>query len=150
MPDLVTHTASAYFFMRSRRFRTVRLFFYIGVLLPDLLSRPFHILNPKWQPFTLAVHTPVFMFVFCLLFAELFSPPLRREVRLYTFAGSLLHFGLDLLQRHIGSGYFWLYPFSWNSFEWGLFGPEASVSFVPLWIIIILISEWVIRRQSRF
>ncbi|MDZ7369938.1 MAG: hypothetical protein ONB12_02060, partial [candidate division KSB1 bacterium] len=60
-------------------------------------------------------------------------------------AGVFCHFLLDLLQRHIGSGYFWFFPFSWKSFEWGLFWPEDSIKWIHIWLILILAAEAVVR-----
>ena len=147
MPDLVTHMAAAYFIVRSSRFRRYRIFFYLGTILPDLLSRPIHILRPQWYFFSIAVHTPLFILVCCLLTAELFPSFRRRTVFGYLFVGVLLHFLLDLLQRHLGDGYYWLFPFSWQTFEFGLFWPESSLAFIPLWAAIILLIEWAFYRR---
>ncbi|MDZ7315953.1 MAG: zinc dependent phospholipase C family protein [candidate division KSB1 bacterium] len=145
MPDLITHAVSVYPFCKLRHFKRYRLFLLIGVLLPDLLGRPIHILFPRLMPYTLAVHTPVFMIVFILLLAEFFEKGERALVIKFTAAGVLCHFILDMLQRHIGSGYFWFFPFSWKSFEWGLFWPEDSIKWIPLWLILILAAEAVVR-----
>jgi hypothetical protein len=149
MPDLVTHTAAAYFAMRSPRFQQLRVLFYLGTILPDLLSRPLHILWPQMLFFTVAIHTPIFMVVFCLLLTEFFAPPMRRTVFAYLYAGVILHFLLDALQRHLGDGYYWLFPFSWKSFELGLFWPETSVACIPLWLMMIFMMEGVIRLRRK-
>lgn len=149
MPDLVTHVASAYFVVRSPRFRRYRIFFYLGTILPDLLSRPIHIMRPQWYAFSIAVHTPLFMLVSCLLLAELFPSFRRRTVFGYTFSGTLLHFLLDMLQRHLGDGYYWLFPFSWQSFELGLFWPESSSALIPIWMAAISMIEWGLYRRRK-
>lgn len=148
MPDLVTHTFSAYLLGYHRVLRDVRWLFYFAVLLPDLITRPIYILRPQWLDFTVAMHTPIFMVFVCLLLAELFDETLRKPARRALLAGCGLHFLLDLLQRHLASGYFWLFPFSWKSFEVGLFWPEATLPLVPVWILAMVCFE-VIRHLRR-
>ncbi|MBN2357032.1 hypothetical protein JXO59_13025 [candidate division KSB1 bacterium] len=150
MPELVTHAFSAYFLGYHRWFRPVRWIFYFAVLLPDLLSRPLYILRPQWVGYTVAVHTPIFAFGVCLLLAELFAASIRNRVRWALLSGCALHFLLDLFQRHLESGYIWLFPFSWESFEIGLFWPEAPLRLVPIWIGLMILFEliwW--QRQKR-
>jgi hypothetical protein len=149
MPDLVTHTAAAYFLVRSPRFQRFRVLFYLGTILPDLLARPLHILWPQLLFYTLAVHTPIFMLIFCLMLSEFFAQPLRRTVFAYLYAGVVLHFLLDALQRHLGDGYYWLFPFSWKSFEIGLFWPETSVTYIPLWLLLIVTVEGVLWARRK-
>jgi len=151
MPDLVTHTFTAYFFGLHPRCRRFRWIFYLGVLLPDLISRPIYILWPQWGGYSAATHTPVFAFIFCGLLSEFFAAPLRSPVRLALWAGCGLHFFLDLFQRHIGAGYYWFFPFSWKKYELGWFWPESALPLVPVWIVILLASEMVfwLHRRSR-
>ncbi len=149
MPDLVTHAAAAYFITRPSRFRDLRVLFYLGTILPDLLSRPLHILWPHLHLYTIAAHTPLFMLIFCLLLSELFPPSMRRAVFGYSFAGAALHFALDLFQRHLGDGYYWLFPFSWRSFELGWLWPETSIRFIPIWLALILILELFLQLGKR-
>ncbi len=141
MPDLITHGAFAYAATRSPRFDRFRVIFYLGTILPDLITRPFYIINPHLYPYTVAVHTPIFMILFCLLVAEFFIEPLRKPVRLYLLAGVFLHFFLDFFQRHIETGYLWLFPFSWKTFEIGLFWPETPLMLTPLWLALIAVYE---------
>jgi len=149
MPDLVTHTFSVYFFglhPRSRRFRWI---FYLRAFLPDLISRPLYILWPMWASYSVAMHTPLFVAIFCVLMAELFDAPLRSPVRLALWAGSGLHFLLDSFQRHIGAGYNWLFPFSWRRFEFAWFWPESSLVLVPVWITILAVVETSLWMRDR-
>jgi len=141
MPDLITHSAAAYFLSRSNRAAHYRTFFYIGAILPDVLARPVYILFPKLFFFTVAIHTPLFMLVFVLLFSEFFRAEARRPVILFTLAGVALHFFMDFFQRHVLTGYYWFFPFSWRSVEIPLFWPETPVRFIPLWIALLLGTE---------
>ncbi len=141
MPDLVTHTAAAYFLSRSRRFEQFRALFYLGAVLPDLLARPIYILFPKLFFFTVAIHTPVFMIIFTLLFSEFFSRKNRASAAAFLFAGITLHFFMDFFQRHLWTVYYLLFPFSWRSFELPLFWPETPVRFIPVWIVLVAGTE---------
>lgn len=149
MPDLITHAAAAYFVTRSQRWQKYRILFYLGAILPDILSRPFYILFPKLFKLTTAVHTPIFVLIFCLLLAQLFERSLRKPALLALLTGSGLHFGMDLCQRHLIGGYFWLFPFSWRTFELGLFWPEDTVRLIPIWISLVLASEGILWWKNR-
>ena len=151
MPDLITHTAFSYAISRSPRFDRFRIIFYLGTILPDVLTRPLYILNPFLYPYTVAIHTPLFMLLFCFFAAEFIATSIRKSVRRYLLAGVLVHFILDFFQRHIETGYLWLFPFSWQSFEIGLFWPETPLMLTPLWLALIAIVEiirWRRKKQS--
>ena len=145
MPDLLTHFAVAYITTRTSRFARFRVIFYVGAILPDILTRPFYILLPKLSPYSVGLHTPLFMAIFCIFFAELFEKGIRSDIRTYLFAGVGLHFFLDLLQKPIIDGYYWFFPFSWKTYSIGLFSPHEFLYFVPFWIILIIIIEIGIR-----
>ncbi len=149
MPDLLTHYTAAYFFSRPSAFSRFRAVFYLGTILPDIISRPVYILFPKLAAYTVAMHTPVFLFFLCLFLAELFQKGIKENVRNYLFMGVLLHLVLDLLQKHLVGGYFWLFPFSWKTFEIGLFWPDAPLRFAPVWIFLILLSESIYYMKKR-
>jgi len=149
MPDLVTHGFAAWLLIRPQRWRKVRLLFFLGTFLPDIISRPIYILFPGWQGYTVAMHTPLFALLCGLLAAEFMAPDLRHSARAAISAGILLHFGLDLMQSHLGDGYYWFFPFSWRSFELGWFWPEATVAWVPLWLAIFTTAEAVLAWRRR-
>ena len=140
MPDLVTHTASAWFFLRFRCPKC-RSIFYLGVILPDLLSRSLYILWPHLYGYTLAIHTPVMMFVVILWAGFLFDSQNRPMVRRWLFAGVSLHFFLDIFQRHLYGGYYWFFPFSGKTSTWGLFDTETSIRWIPVWLMILFSYE---------
>jgi len=141
MADLMTHFALAYGLVRFSRFVRFRVIFYLGTILPDLLSRPFYILRPELYPYTVAVHTPLFMLVTCFAVAEFFQQEIRPQVRHFLLAGAGLHFLVDLFQRHLVNGYLWFYPFSWDSFEISWYWPHEPLRFIPLWIALICAVE---------
>lgn len=150
MPDLVTHFASAYILKVPDRWARFRIPFYLGALLPDLLSRPWMILYPPASSLVYSLHTPFMTGIFCLIIAQFFEDNIRSRVRLNLLLGVALHYSLDIFQKYLTVGYHWLFPFSWKSFGLGLFWPEDSVRFVPLWIGLILIIEaglWYRKRR---
>lgn len=151
MPDLVTHTFAAWLLVRPERWQRSRLLFFLGTLMPDLVSRPIYILMPRLGGYTLAIHTPLFMIGCGLLAAEFMAEPLRRTARLAITSGILLHFFLDAMQRHLTAGYYWFFPFSWKSFELGWFWPEEMVGWVPLWLAVMVVVEGMLAwRQRQF
>ncbi|MDZ7723132.1 MAG: hypothetical protein U5R06_10090 [candidate division KSB1 bacterium] len=149
MPDLITHTAAAY--LAGRYFLTAhnRVLLYMGVILPDILVRPFYIIFPAVYPYTVGIHTPFFMIIAVALATELFAPGIRKAAFTYLSLGVFFHFILDLLQKHISSGYYWLFPFSWQSFEIGLFWPHQTLPLIPLWIMLVIALEFFIQKYQR-
>lgn len=140
MPDLITHCSVAYLFRRI--FRDKLVLFVLGTILPDLLTRGLFIIFPSLLPFLLPMHTPfvlIFLSYFLCLF---FEEGIRKGVFTALLSGSSLHLFLDFFQIHIREEeYYWFFPFSWKSYEIGLFWPEASVLTIPFWIILILVLE---------
>lgn len=149
MPDLVTHFAAAYFLKVPDRWSRFRVPFYLGALLPDLLTRPFAVLHSPVDYVVYSLHTPVASVIACFLIAQLFEREIRSGVRINLLLGISLHFALDLLQRHITVSYYWFFPISWKTFDLGLFWPEDSLKVVPVLVILLIIVETVIQVQKR-
>ncbi len=149
MPDLITHFAAAYFLKTPRRFSRFRIPFYLGAILPDLLTRSFVIIYPPSESVVYGFHTPVVSVVVCLLAAQFFEKGIRSGVRTNLLLGITLHFGLDIMQKHLIVPYFWLFPFSWKTFELGLFWPEESLRLMPLWLALVIIIETTIQIKRR-
>ncbi len=149
MPDLVTHFAAAYFLKIPDRWSRFRVPFYIGALLPDLLARPLSILYPPVSYTVYSLHTPIVSLIVCLLITQFFEKEIRSGVRINLLLGTFLHFGLDIFQKHITISYYWLFPFSWKSFELGLVWPEDSLKAVPVLVILMIVIETAIQVQKR-
>ncbi|MFB0565713.1 MAG: metal-dependent hydrolase [Candidatus Aminicenantaceae bacterium] len=149
MPDLVTHFAAAYILKVPRQWSKFRIPFYIGAILPDLLSRPFYIIYPSAAFVVYSFHTPLVTAVVCLLIAQFFQEEIRPGVRRNLFLGIGLHYGLDLMQKYLISGYVWLFPFSWKSFSLQLFWSEEALQFVPVWVALVLGIETFIQIKKR-
>ena len=149
MPDLITHFGTAYFTERITGRPSLRILFYAGVLLPDLLTRPIYILIPDLYWPLMPLHTPVGLVVTCLLFATFFEESIRKKAFAALFSGALLHLGVDQLQGNLIGGYELLYPFTWDYYSLKLFGPDDSLYIVPPLILVMAITEGVIRHRRR-
>jgi len=151
MPDLITHTAIAYAFGRPLLSVPTRVLFYVGAILPDLLPRPLYIVFPNLYSYSIAMHTPAFLIILTLLLSEFFAPAMQKTVRIYFILGLILHLFLDSLQKHLsGGGYYWFFPFSWSSFEFGLWWPDQFVIIAPYLGAAVVLNEiviWVIRKR---
>jgi hypothetical protein len=159
MPDLITHVAVAHLIKRpfevtypSKDLTRFRIFFYLGVMLPDLLSRPWYILFPRIQDWVTAFLTPFGALLACGFIALLFEKPLRFGAFRFLLSGSALHFALDCLQKQVVGNNFWLFPFSWKTFGIGLFWTGDAIPFIPLWVALVLLMEGILyfkKRRSR-
>jgi hypothetical protein len=156
MPDLVTHVALGHLIVRSWDLTahkpvpsSLRLLFYLGILLPDILTRPWYILFPVIKNWTIALHTPMGIVPVCAIIALLFRPGLRRRGFLFLWAGTCAHFLLDTFQKHITDNNFWLFPFSWNHTGIGLAWADEFMDLLPLWIGLALAVELLVRIFSR-
>ncbi len=138
MPDLVTHLCAAQVTRRVFRLRFFPIFA-LGAILPDLLSRPAHIIFPSSYWFVVPFHAPFVCLLYCMLLSLLFSREIRMAGFFYLSAGVSLHLALDSLQNQIGPHYFWLFPFSWKSWWAGLFWPEQALFFLPVTIAVTIL-----------
>jgi hypothetical protein len=128
---------------RAERGRRLTVWFVVGTVLPDLLTRPFSITVPDLFWWTMPLHTPVGIVLACGLISRMLRPPQDRcAVFANLLAGAALHLLLDLLQRHIGIGYQLLFPLSWSSFEFGVMWPETTLYLLPLWLGIAV--YWIV------
>ena len=140
MPDLVTHLCVAQIVRRTFRLSLFSVFA-LGSILPDLLSRPFHIIFPSTYWYVAPFHAPVVCLLYCVLFSLLFARGIRKTCFLLLSGGVALHLALDLMQKQLEPKYFWLFPFFWKSWWVGFFWPEQALFFLPVTIAVtILIS----------
>ena len=137
MPDLATHLASAYIAGRFVSFRRLTVYFYLGALLPDLVSRPLHIIFPSMFWVAQSFHSPLVVFLFCWLISLFFRFDQRRKIFLALTAGSVLHFLFDLTQKHLVAGYLWFFPFSLNKYSVGWIKPDDFVCYLPLTLLVV-------------
>ena len=156
MPDLITHTIIARL-IASFKWRRFALWFAIGAILPDLLTRaPMFFLRGCYRCgwFFIPLHTPLVLILVNLLFASFFANKRRlinKTIFWSLFFGSGSHLLLDFLQKHIKDGYYYLFPLSFKSLEAGWFWPEDSLKFLPALIFLFLgfiIAERIWRKQK--
>jgi len=150
MPDLGTHLAVGYLLAPARRLRpAAAVLFLVGCTWPDLLTRMPQVVvdavsleaGRHLLEFLRPLHSPLPYLLVCYLCSVLFVPALRGTAFRALAAGGLLHMALDFLQipgfdpgfQEVSSpNYVWLFPFSRRDFQWGLFGPEASLYALPI------------------
>jgi len=149
MPDLVTHFTVAYCFTRPARWARFRVIFYLGTILPDLITRPLYILFPSTAYYVYSLHSPIMIVIVSLLISQIFERNIRRHVLLFLLLGTALHFVLDLLQKQVLDAYYWLFPFSWKTCNLGLFWPEDALTLLPVWVCLIIIVESTIQFRNR-
>jgi hypothetical protein len=149
MPDLLTHSAAAYVAARRWFPRPSAILFIFGTMLPDVLSRPFYIVFPILHWWVMPLHTPVGIAIVCWIIADFFQTADRKIVFISVLAGAVFHFLLDAPQKHVAAGYFWLFPFSWATYEWGWWWSEDSVRMVPFVVLLIALLEILIHFRSR-
>jgi len=148
MPDLITHVALSHLIKRPFELRDrarskvpFRILFYLGTILPDILTRPWYILFPVTKNWTFPFHTPFGMILTSGLIALLFEPSIRKKAFTNLVAGAGLHFLLDALQTYTTYSVFWLYPFSWKTYGYEVASPDTIMNFIPLWIGLIVLLE---------
>lgn len=135
IPDWIVHLGSAYFVGRLVRLKDLRLFF-LGSVLPDvsriaLLGNQALNLNAVdsflyFEPF----HTPLMAALIALGIAFFYKKVVRYFLIL--FGASILHFALDLMEIHMGSGVLLLYPLSFEEFSLDVAWWESSVFYILL------------------
>jgi hypothetical protein len=152
MPDLLTHVIVAQACRGRVRGNILTAWFLVGTVLPDVLTRPFNIAFPSLSSFSMPLHTPMGLFFVCALISHLFTAASRWLVFYNLLGGAALHLLLDVFQTHIAGSYYLLFPFSWCSFEFGLFWPEDSLYLLPVWAgggLWLGVSAWVRRHRRR-
>jgi len=151
MPDLITHVAISHLVRRpyelTRRNRDMmpfRSLFYLGTILPDILTRPFYILFPATYNWTFPFHTFLGIVLTILLISQFFDTSIRKRAFLNLTGGMGLHFLADGLQVQLHGNNFWLFPFSWKNFSYGIATAGQMIEYIPFWIIGIILFEVII------
>jgi hypothetical protein len=142
MPDLLTHTTIGYL-VRNRKWDKYKLlFFLIGTVFPDVLSRPFMIILPDYRWFFHAFHTPVVVLLFTYLFSIFFERPMQWLVFKLVLLGSAFHFFLDLFQISISDmAYLLFFPITVNyDFLISILWSEDILILTPVFTLLFLIS----------
>jgi hypothetical protein len=152
MPELITHSVSAYAFRRY--LNEDWILFVFGAILPDVVSRPITVIASllgceSCGYVTLPSHAPLFLLPLSLFIALLFEERMRARVFTYLFLGAMLHNAFDVLQIHLHDrAYPWLFPFSFTGFEIGLFWSDESPYLIPFALMILAMLLWLERRKK--
>ena len=151
MPALITHMAVSHIVRRpyelaqkDKNLMPFRSLFYLGTILPDILTRPFYIIFPATFDWTYPFHTLLGMGLTILLISQFFDASIRKRVFLNLTGGMGLHFLADALQVQIHGNNFWLFPFSWKNFSYGIATASQMITYIPYWIVAIILFEVVI------
>ena len=154
MADLVTHLCSVLIPGTLVPHRAVGLVA-VGSVLPDALGRVVPMALEVTQglgapvPDPLiwafgAFHSPAGLLLTSGLFAQSFLRGQRIEAFTALTLGCAAHLLVDVLQFHHGRGYPLLAPFSWETWELGLIGSEATVD-LALPLLGVTAVLWAIR-----
>ena len=156
MPDLITHVTLSHVLRRlfdlangQKPVNHFRILFYIGTVLPDVLTRPFYIILPINIDWTVALHTPLGALLSCSIFALLFEVKIRKIAFLNLTGGAGIHFLLDSLQKQVSGDNFWLFPLSYKDFSFGLMWAGDIIPLIPLWIGLVIMLEFGIYSYGR-
>jgi len=151
MPDLITHVAVSHLIKRPFELKSAeksatafRIIFYFGTVLPDILTRPFYILFPAIYNWVIFFHTPAGTILASAFVALFFETTIRKKVFINLVTGAGLHLFMDALQKQISGNNFWLFPFSWKDFGFGIAWPGEIMYFIPLWLALVILMEmWI-------
>lgn len=148
MPDLISHAVFGHALRRGyglvsgkTQSRSLLPLFYLGIILPDVLTRPVYILLPASHRWTVPLHTPFGMLLVCLFLALLFYRSVRRPVFTALFTGSCVHFLLDLLQKKILPNDYWLFPVTWKTIPVGLLWSDDFIVLIPFAVAAVGLGE---------
>jgi len=142
MPGLATHVFLNTFIGKISKSGRYLPFFIVGGVLPDVLTRVPSIFYEASHWYLVPFHTPFLLIFLYYLISLFFSEQYRRSIFFWSYGGAIAHFLPDALQKHIGFGYAWFFPFSWKSFTCGLFWPEDSLYVLPFLFLIFLVIFW--------
>mgnify|MGYP001246578268 CR=1 FL=1 len=113
MPDIISHLASGYLVRNIQvKWKTFHYAFpliLLGLVLPDLFSRPYWVIGPGFFFTSHYFHTPFACFLQTLAIASLFAPGHRRMAFRAITIGWILHQSFDLLQRSLDPGYYYIF-----------------------------------------
>jgi hypothetical protein len=122
--------------------------YYLGTILPDLLTRPFTILYPPSRAYVAPLHSPFCCVLASVVLARAFAPPLRARAFKLLAVGAIFHQLLDLIQKQIGDGYCIFFPFSAHGPTAGLLWPDQTLWLSPALVLVALALAWRERKNE--
>lgn len=159
MADLVTHLCTVLLPGALVPYRAVGLVA-LGTVVPDAFGRVVPMALELGQgaglpipdPFVWSFglfHSPVGATLLCGAFALSFVREHRHEAFAALTLGAQIHLFIDVLQFHHGRGYPLLAPFSWETYELGVIGSEATVD-LALPLLGATAVAWLLRTAIRW
>ena len=152
MPDLFAHFASGYLISYPNKFQRYSALFVLGAILPDVLTRIPEIVFERFLGlpvfhFFNALHTPVGVIFASYILSFVLVEKERKSAFICFLSGSLVHIALDLMQRQFYHAvYMPLFPFSMETFQWGIYHYNTSLTFfLPLLILTFIL--WILKRK---
>jgi hypothetical protein len=149
MPDLATHVILAAGVSLGVRNKRATAPLVLGAVLPDALSRIPSILFSDVLWYAEALHTPFVLLLCCYLISHFFTQQHRAGIFGWMCLGVVLHLVPDALQRHVSHGYFWLFPFSFFDYTWGLYWSEESLVVLPGLLIAAALIFAAVKRAGK-
>ena len=139
--DFLSHYAIGHTGGKFLKDARVRVLFYMGNFLPDLVFKAFLYITNSATWFCEPSHSPVVLIFICYSFSLLFEEILRKPIFWALLIGSYLHLFLDAFKSYMGQGVvLWAFPFSMNRFEFGLLHPyETLYLMLPSTLLIIAV-----------
>jgi hypothetical protein len=144
MPDVLTHAAAGYLIGRKIPQRPYGSLLVFGAVLPDLVTRVPEIVLQRFLGFPVghffsAFHTPAALILICYLISFAFENINRKKSFLFLLFGTFIHFVMDLMQAQLHNGlYMPLFPFSFETIQWKLFGIHDSLFASPVLAALIV------------
>jgi hypothetical protein len=149
MADLLVHYALGHTggtFISDPR---VRVLFYAGNLLPDVIFKTFLYLTRSSTWYCEPSHSPLMLVPICLFLSHLFEERIRAPAFWALLVGCYLHVGLDVFKNYMGCGVIlWAFPFSMDRVEVGWYYSEQTLYLMGPAVLLILLSELIARVRS--
>jgi hypothetical protein len=156
MPDLITHVALGHLVIRPLDWKTprtdssiMRHVFFLGCILPDIVTRPWYIVFPSTHGWTFFLHTPIGAFLLCAFLAQFFEKSISKNVFTHLLAGSGFHFFIDAFQKQVVGNSAWLFPISYRHIGFGIAWTDQIMDLLPLWLALVVVLEIAIRLSRR-
>ncbi len=124
--------------------------FYTGAILPDLVSKPPTIVFPGQDVywFVQPTHAPIAVALMGFALVMFLEERLRGRFLMLLGLGIASHYLLDLMQKHLlGGAYYWLFPFSWITFNIPVFWPSDTVLAIPFLLLAVGVMEVLSARR---
>jgi hypothetical protein len=139
MPDWFTHTLVGWITGKTTK-QDVALIV-IGSLIPDLekISLVFNWFGMSVNPFFTPIHTPIGALLFAGILSMLFGD--IKKTFLVLGIGIATHFILDFLLIEVHGGVQFLFPFSWDGWQYFLIDPfDHRVTLIALLAAVVVYS----------